>query len=626
MTPRRSVPLDRRRLRPVDDRGPDRRRACAAERSLAPGAVARRRRRATGAIVGHCVTSVGDLDGADGTVRPILGPRADQRRSRTGRARASAARSSRASDGRAPRPRAGRSSSCSATPTYYPRFGFESGARPRHRAAAAVAGRALDGPAPAGLDARPARHDALPGGLRHRLMSMAAACRPGHDAARSRPRLGTAMRPKDHHPPRLDRDRRRRRDAPRRPAVRGRSSRSPRAPGRVPRRAPRAVPGAGRGRPGDRRRAGRARRHRPALRPRVARAAGRRRRSSTSTTSPPRRTRGATRCRPATRRSCSTRRARGSSRRWPASSSARPRRMPRPARGVPDRRRRRLGGLRPGRRRGPGGHQPAAVPRTSSATGSAPCPTSPRDCATATGRVADVACGTGWSSISIARAFPGHRRSTASTSTTARSSGRRRTRPRRASTDRVSFLFADAADAEGAGPLRPGDDLRGASTTWPARPRSSPRPGASSPPAARCSSPTSASPRRSRRPGDEAERLFYGYSVVACLANGLVDQPSVGTGTVLRPAALEAIAREAGFGGFTILPDRARGVPLLPPRPVGGPLRIPCGPSSTKPPLTAPGPVLSSAARSGRLRERPSRTPRPRVHSPEVSLAPSARR
>ena len=55
-------------------------------------------------------------------------------------------------------------------------------------------------------------------------------------------------------------------------------------------------------------------------------------------------------------------------------------------------------------------------------------------------------------------------------------------------------------------------------------------------------------------PGDETERLFYGYSVVACLANGLVDQPSVGTGTVLRPAALESIAREAGFSGFTILP------------------------------------------------------------------------
>jgi len=55
-------------------------------------------------------------------------------------------------------------------------------------------------------------------------------------------------------------------------------------------------------------------------------------------------------------------------------------------------------------------------------------------------------------------------------------------------------------------------------------------------------------------PGDEAERLFYGYSVVACLANGLVDQPSVGTGTVIRPSTVEAYAREAGFSGFSILP------------------------------------------------------------------------
>ena len=55
-------------------------------------------------------------------------------------------------------------------------------------------------------------------------------------------------------------------------------------------------------------------------------------------------------------------------------------------------------------------------------------------------------------------------------------------------------------------------------------------------------------------PNNPSERLFYGYSVVACLANGLFEQPSLGTGTVLRPSALEAIAREAGFREFSILP------------------------------------------------------------------------
>ena len=48
--------------------------------------------------------------------------------------------------------------------------------------------------------------------------------------------------------------------------------------------------------------------------------------------------------------------------------------------------------------------------------------------------------------------------------------------------------------------------------------------------------------------------MSYGYSVTSCLPHGLVDKPSVGTTTVLRPSALEAIAREAGFSRFTILP------------------------------------------------------------------------
>jgi 2-polyprenyl-3-methyl-5-hydroxy-6-metoxy-1,4-benzoquinol methylase len=55
-------------------------------------------------------------------------------------------------------------------------------------------------------------------------------------------------------------------------------------------------------------------------------------------------------------------------------------------------------------------------------------------------------------------------------------------------------------------------------------------------------------------PGDEIERLMYGYSIVMCLPNGLADRPSVGTGTVLRPAAVERMASDAGFARTTILP------------------------------------------------------------------------
>ena len=47
--------------------------------------------------------------------------------------------------------------------------------------------------------------------------------------------------------------------------------------------------------------------------------------------------------------------------------------------------------------------------------------------------------------------------------------------------------------------------------------------------------------------GDEVERLMYGFSLLVCLPDGLSSQPSVGTGTVLRPAKLESYARDAGF-------------------------------------------------------------------------------
>jgi protein-L-isoaspartate O-methyltransferase len=55
-------------------------------------------------------------------------------------------------------------------------------------------------------------------------------------------------------------------------------------------------------------------------------------------------------------------------------------------------------------------------------------------------------------------------------------------------------------------------------------------------------------------PGDEVERLMYGYSLLFCLANGLADRPSVGTGTVMRPETFRRYAMEAGFGSVTSLP------------------------------------------------------------------------
>jgi len=54
-------------------------------------------------------------------------------------------------------------------------------------------------------------------------------------------------------------------------------------------------------------------------------------------------------------------------------------------------------------------------------------------------------------------------------------------------------------------------------------------------------------------PGDEVERLMYGWSVLHCLPVGMSDQPSVATGTAMRPETLRKYALAAGFHDVEIL-------------------------------------------------------------------------
>lgn len=168
------------------------------------------------------------------------------------------------------------------------------------------------------------------------------------------------------------------------------------------------------------------------------------------------------------------------------------------------------------------------------------------------GRVADIGCGTGWSSIWIARHFPGiavdgidiDRGSIERAQAHAKREGM---------TDRLSFLHADAAGADGAGRYdlvtifealhdmaNPVEVLEAARRLL--------APGGAVLIGDERVEPTFTAP------SEGMDRLFYGYSVVACLPNGRVDQPSVATGTVIRPATLEAYARAAGFGSVMILP------------------------------------------------------------------------
>lgn len=55
-------------------------------------------------------------------------------------------------------------------------------------------------------------------------------------------------------------------------------------------------------------------------------------------------------------------------------------------------------------------------------------------------------------------------------------------------------------------------------------------------------------------PGDEIERLMYGYSILFCLVNARVDAQSAATGTVMRPSRLREYATAAGFSSVTVLP------------------------------------------------------------------------
>lgn len=53
---------------------------------------------------------------------------------------------------------------------------------------------------------------------------------------------------------------------------------------------------------------------------------------------------------------------------------------------------------------------------------------------------------------------------------------------------------------------------------------------------------------------DEVERLMYGFSLFVCLPDGMSHEGSVGTGTVMRPSTLASYAKEAGFEGVSVLP------------------------------------------------------------------------
>jgi len=168
------------------------------------------------------------------------------------------------------------------------------------------------------------------------------------------------------------------------------------------------------------------------------------------------------------------------------------------------------------------------------------------------GRVADVGCGFGWSSIGIAAGYPTARVDGFDVDVPSVDQARRNSAQARVD-DRVRFEVADAGalGTDGAYDLVAAfecvHDLPDPVAVLTAM-RRLVRPGGTVLVMDENVAETFTAP------GGEVERLMYGYSLTCCLPDSLSSRPSVGTGTVMRPATLEGYARSAGFTGIEVLP------------------------------------------------------------------------
>jgi 2-polyprenyl-3-methyl-5-hydroxy-6-metoxy-1,4-benzoquinol methylase len=167
-------------------------------------------------------------------------------------------------------------------------------------------------------------------------------------------------------------------------------------------------------------------------------------------------------------------------------------------------------------------------------------------------RVADVACGTGWSSIAIARAYPDVQVDgidldpasimLARSAAAAEGVG-----------ERVDFQVRDAAAPELAGRYdlvtvfeaihdmaRPVGALRAVRGLLADG-------GVALVADEKVADEFTA-------PGDEVERVMYGWSILHCLPVGRVEQPSAETGTAMRESTFRRYAEEAGFGQVEVVP------------------------------------------------------------------------
>lgn len=167
-------------------------------------------------------------------------------------------------------------------------------------------------------------------------------------------------------------------------------------------------------------------------------------------------------------------------------------------------------------------------------------------------RVADVGCGTGWSSIGMAKAYPKIRVDGFDLDPASVEEARDNAREAGLS-DRICFDLRDAGDPSLSGRY----DLVTAFETI----HDMADPVKSLRNMLRLAGSTGSvivmderTAERFTPEGNEIERVLYGFSILSCLPAGRSESPSAGTGTVMRPDTLRDYARKAGFSDAEILP------------------------------------------------------------------------
>jgi SAM-dependent methyltransferase len=165
-------------------------------------------------------------------------------------------------------------------------------------------------------------------------------------------------------------------------------------------------------------------------------------------------------------------------------------------------------------------------------------------------RVADVGCGAGWSTIAVARAYPGS--DVVGFDADAASIADARANAAAAHLN-LRFEIADATRVSDAGPFdlilvlealhdmsRPLEALRAL------------RRALGSGGTLLIADEKVAA--HFHAPADEIERLMYGWSIVHCLPVSLAETPSAAIGTVMRAETVRDLARDAGFARVDVLP------------------------------------------------------------------------